>query len=630
MSNLFIEATFDDHQLFNRAARLKQKSADELEAHLELPSQQGLAMFTLKKENLAPLGLRAYDQWSLRFKILGNVGAAFWPFKTLRICGFKLHGNAQTALANGYQCWSESPMLGASETLQPESFLEREVFGDSSFYNYSQIPGHFHSWSFTYTTIEGSANNAFYGALDEDLFSTIFEIDLTEKCLDITLDCEGADLARIRSPLDSGSGTQLLGSWIIANPSNPFLPDLSKVTQLWMKLIRKHERTARGENQEEFVIKLKPLRGYTSWYHRYNAITESSLLDDLSGIQAEHGYNVFQIDDGYQATIGDWLKNSAGFPQGVAHVFENAKAKGLERGIWCAPFIALEHSQIVKLHPEWVLKDKSGQPVVCGNHPLWGGLFFALDTENEQLKEHIRGVLKTYFNDWGCTFLKADFLYASARIPSGTLTRAQRAARAHQFLYDECRKYGAKLLSCGATLSSAYGRCDYSRIGPDVGESWENNEFGATSSREKVSTRATLVNTITRALLDGVCFGNDPDVVILRDNQQQMTREQRHLLTTLNSCLGRLIFCSDPLQEFGEWQKAELEQLKTLMRQRSSVQLSAICGRSGAGGTVYQVIFRGNSHNEGLQLQINLNEEHVNGLRPQVCEVRSLQDVSAV
>lgn len=629
MSNLFIEATFDDRQLFNRAARFKQKSSDLFEAHMELPDQNGLAMFTLKKENLAPLGLRAYDQWSLTFKLIGHIGPALWPFKMLRMCGFKLHSNAQTALANGYQCWSESPILAASETLQPESFPEREVFGDSSFYSYAQMPGHFHSWSFTYTTIEGSANNAFYGALDEDLFSTVFELDLTEQCLDIALECEGADLSRIRSPLDAGTNTQLLGAWILSNPAHAFLPDLSKVTQLWMKLIRKHERVARKETQEEFVKKLKPLRGYTSWYHRYNAISDQTLLDDLSGIKPEHRYSVFQVDDGYQGAVGDWLKPAAGFPNGIGHVFEAARNKGLERGIWCAPFIALEHSNIVKLHPEWVLKDKSGQPVVCGNHPLWGGLFFALDTENEQFKQHLRSVFETYFKTWGCTFLKADFLYASARIPSGTLTRAQRAARAHQFLYDECMKHGVQLLSCGATLSSAYGRCTYSRIGPDVGESWENSEMGATWSREKVSTRATLVNTMTRSLLDGVCFGNDPDVVILREEQQHMSRDQRHLLTTLNGALGRLIFCSDPVQNFSEWQETELSRLNDLTQQRASVGLSAVCGRAGAGGMLYQVVLRGQGPNEGIQLQVNLGESFVNGVKPQSCDMRKIQDVVA-
>jgi hypothetical protein len=563
----------------------------------------------------------------LRMKILGQTGPLVWPFRWLRICGFKLHTTAESALANGYQCWSESPVLGRKDVLDPESFPEREVFGDSGFYRYAQLPGHFHSWSMTYTSLEGTAHNAFYGALDEDLFHSVFEVNMEERSLDIAMECEGADFSRIRSPRDNQQDDKLLGSWLLAEPSNFFLPEISVVSKLWMKLIRLHERIPRGETQEEFVAHIRPLRGYTSWYHRYNNISEQTLSDDLSGLDTQKGYGVFQVDDGYQANVGDWLKSSAGFPHGLTSLFAEAKNKGLERGIWCAPFIALEHSNIVKLHPEWVLKDRSGQPVVCGNHPLWGGLFFALDTENSEFRAHLSHVLKTYFKDWGCSFLKADFLYASARIPSGTLTRAQRAARAHQFLYDECRKHGAKLLSCGATLSSAYGRCHYSRIGPDVGETWENNEMGAATSREKVSTRATLVNTITRALFDGVCFGNDPDVVILRDDSQQMTREQRHLLSTLNAHLGRLVFCSDPVRQFSEWQDQEWTQIGSHMTERQKHSLSAICGRPAPSGTLYQVVFRGGDHNSGLQLRINLNTNAVDGLPPQSFDQRALNQI---
>jgi alpha-galactosidase len=627
MSTLFIEATFDNPQHFNRAARFKLKAQGEYEAHLELPAQMGLATFTLKQENLAPLGLRAYNQWSLRFKILGNTGPALWPFKWLRLCGFKIHGNAESALANGYQCWTESPVLGKQDVLHPESFPEREVFGDSGIYQYAKLPGHFHSWSFSYTSLEGTSHNAFYGALDEDLFSTVFELNLNEKTIDIAIECEGAQLSKIRSPRDAGHNDQLLGCWMLADPSNYFLPELSAVTKLWMKLIRQNERTPRGDTQDEFAAKLAPLRGYTSWYHRYNNISETTLTEDLAGINPTHDYGVFQVDDGYQAAVGDWLKMSPGFPRGLQSIFSSAKEKGLERGIWCAPFIALEHSNIVKLHPEWVLKDRTGQPVVCGNHPLWGGLFFALDTENQEFRHHLSEVLRTYFQEWGCSFLKADFLYASSRIPSGSLTRAQRASRAHQFLYDECRKHGAKLLSCGATLSSAYGRCEYSRVGPDVGETWENNEMGATSSREKVSTRATLVNTVTRALLDGVCFGNDPDVVILRDNNQQLSREQRSLLATLNSRLGRLVFCSDPLHEFSDWHNAQLSAVATHMKDRKAMSLAAICGRSGTAGTSYQVIFRSNSNTEGLQLRVNLNDVIVEGIPPQSSDARNIKQL---
>ncbi|MFZ9521568.1 MAG: glycoside hydrolase family 36 protein, partial [Silvanigrellaceae bacterium] len=484
--------------------------------------------------------------------------------------------------------------------------------------------GHFHSWSFTYTTLEGTANNAFYGALDEDLFSTVFEIDLADQNLDIAMECEGADLSRIRSPKDAGYEDLLIGSWMMADPASSFLPNLATVQSLWMKLIRQHERVTRGQTQEEFVSQLKPVTGYTSWYHRYNNINEENLNSDLEGITPASGYGIFQVDDGYQAAVGDWLKPSAGFPNGLKSLFEKAKAKGLERGIWCAPFIALEHSNIVKLHPEWVLKDKTGQPVVCGNHPLWGGLFFALDSENTELRAHLSEVFRTYFQEWGCSFLKADFLYATARIPAGTLTRSQRAARAHQFLYDECRKHGAKLLSCGATLSSAYGRCHYSRIGADVCETWENNEMGAATSREKVSTRGTLVNTMTRAGLDGVCFGNDPDVVILREQQQQLSRSERHLLATVNAQLGRLVFCSDPLQGFDDWQNAELAGIRKHMAERRKVEVSAICGRTGPEGMTYQIVLRGQSNTEGTQIVVNLNDSTVTGLSPRTFEQRQL------
>ena len=109
-----------------------------------------------------------------------------------------------------------------------------------------------------------------------------------------------------------------------------------------------------------------------------------------------------------------------------------------------------------------------------------------------------------------------------------------------------------------------------------------------------------------------------------------MSREQRHLLTTLNGSLGRLIFCSDPVQNFAQWQHAELEQLKSLLKQRQATQLSAICGRGVSGSTVYQIVFRGQTHSEGIQIQVNLNERPINGLQPQSCDVRSLQEVGGL
>jgi hypothetical protein len=148
--------------------------------------------------------------------------------------------------------------------------------------------------------------------------------------------------------------------------------------------------------------------------------------------------------------------------------------------------------------------------------------------------------------------------------------------------------------------------------------------MGAATSREKVSTRGTLVNTITRAGLDGVCFGNDPDVVILREHQQQMSRSERHLLATLNAQLGRLVFCSDPLQSFEDWQNAELAGIRKNMHERRKTEISAICGRSGPEGMTYQIVLRGQNNTEGSQIVVNLNDASVTGLPARSLEQRQL------
>jgi alpha-galactosidase len=158
---------------------------------------------------------------------------------------------------------------------------------------------------------------------------------------------------------------------------------------------------------------------------------------------------------------------------------------------------------------------------------------------------------------WGAGFLKTDFLYAAGRAPGGGLTRAARAARAHAWLFRLCAAHETLLLSCGAILSSALGLCHFSRIGADVGLQWEAAS-PAHQSREQVHTRASVVNTVTRAFLSGLAFGNDPDVFILRDQGTSMSRAQRLTLLMANQMLGDLVFSSDYLPEYGAWQRQSL------------------------------------------------------------------------
>lgn len=534
-------------------------------------SSEGASVrFVLKRRALDQDGLPGMQLWTLAAAQDSDLNEqSLGKYGYLRIGGFSLHPSTSAALSNGYQCWSEAPFVGKDTVLPREQFRDRFPYGDGEFYLYRQEPGVFHSWSFSYGAIEGVDNNSFFGALREDLFYSAFEFNLRGESIGIALDVEGAswDTSKFSLQTILGEEMWIVGEWIIPDPQAvSFLP-LSEMAERWMQMVRDREFYPRSTfSNEEYEERRRRVKGYTSWYYHYNRISEK-LLDRFVDIVADRtDWTIFQVDDGYQARIGDWLVPSSGFPNGVKPIATKAVSRGLVPGIWCAPYIVMDNSKLFSSHPDWLLKGADGRPVLCGKHPLWGGRFYALDSEHPEVRQYLDEVLKTFIQDWGFQFIKADFLYATARVASGGLTRAERAVRAHQYLYELCIKYGARLLSCGATLMSAYGRSDYSRIGADVSEVWENASEGAVPSREKVSTRSALNNAVTRSCLDGAAFGNDPDVIILRSERQLLGRRVRWMIAEVNSCLGSLLFSSDNPSRYGSWQT----QVMTQMNQRYS------------------------------------------------------------
>ena len=49
--------------------------------------------------------------------------------------------------------------------------------------------------------------------------------------------------------------------------------------------------------------------GYTTWYNYYGSITEDIVIRDLEALsKLNEKVDIFQIDDGQQKAIGDWLE----------------------------------------------------------------------------------------------------------------------------------------------------------------------------------------------------------------------------------------------------------------------------------------------------------------------------------
>lgn len=69
--------------------------------------------------------------------------------------------------------------------------------------------------------------------------------------------------------------------------------------------------------------------------------------------------------------------------------------------------------------------------------------------------------------------------------------------------------------------------------------------------RERVSTANSLVSTLTRWTMSDRMFGNDPDVMILRNHKNKLSPDERYTLCVLNNILGALVFSSDNVALYG-------------------------------------------------------------------------------
>lgn len=476
------------------------------------------------------------------------------PWRWIRIHGLALPEGTHWALAQGLNGWTDSPLIQKNQFISPENNPKQRPFGDADLYEPNARPGTCHAWSWT---IFGGPNakNAFAGALYDHNCWSLFEIDLNHRSLTLALDIDGLRA----STLPIGESGRCLGKWIF--PTEQSLGEssapLTEWFDAWTGLLK--------ESRPGFTTPRQladPIYGYTSWYYRYNRIDQEWLRANMHALPRNR-WQIFQVDDGYQTKVGDWLRPSQGFPESIAPVLSEAKELGFQPGIWTAPFVALENSQCAYEHSDWFLRNDKGERILCGDFPHWGGKFFALDTENPAFLDHLTDVLATYFKKWGCQFLKADFLYASGKIASGHLTRAQRAYRSQRWLFQTCQRFGAQLLTCGPYMPSAYGLTDFCRIGPDVFTAWEIPDQLHFQSREKCSTRASIVNTLTRSCLDNRVWHNDPDVFILRQTPDVKLNSQEKLaLAKANHLFGSLIFCSDYLHEYGPWEHEYLEILQ--------------------------------------------------------------------
>ncbi len=216
-------------------------------------------------------------------------------------------------------------------------------------------------------------------------------------------------------------------------------------------------------------VKLNPIiNGWCSWFYTHTTATEEEQLRNAEFISKHlkpYGMEWVQIDDGYQRAFGDWDGNNL-YPHGMKWLAERIRGLGLKPGIWVAPSVISENTDVARNHPDWLVHDADGSVHVSANPRAK----YALDVTHPGAREWLYNLFRTIAGDWGYDFIKIDFvewsLLAAERYYDPAMSRAQ----AYRLFMETIRKAigpNRHLLDCGPAPVSV-GLLDSTRIELDI------------------------------------------------------------------------------------------------------------------------------------------------------------------
>ncbi len=299
--------------------------------------------------------------------------------------------------------------------------------------------------------------------------------------------------------------------------------------------------------------------GWSSWYHCYDGIDEAYILRNIELMPQVPSLRYFLIDDGYQKSEGDWLQCNEKFPSGMASLFKTIKDRKLIPGLWVAPFMVSPTSTIFTEHPGWLIRDEKGKPA-----PLleWKGKsVYGLDASHPEVCQWLHEIFTVMSQEWGVELFKLDFLYFAAfsgKRHKRTWTGAQCYRKGLETIREAV---GDRLiLGCGAPLGPSIGLVDAMRVSGDVGATW----YGELSALTAIS------NTLSRYFCHHRLWQNDPDCVIMRDVDTELSLQEVQTLASVVGLSGGIVSTSDDLERLSP------ERRELLMKLSPSYGINAI------------------------------------------------------
>ncbi len=249
-----------------------------------------------------------------------------------------------------------------------------------------------------------------------------------------------------------------------------------------------------------------PLRAaptvWCSWYHYFLDVTEADIVENTEAVaRLDLPVDVVQVDDGWQAGIGDWTELSPRFTS-LGELARRISDTGRRAGIWLAPFVAGAGSALARYHPDWLLGD-------AGHN--WDQRLSGLDLSHPDAQAHLWTAVRA-LRDLGYDYFKLDFLYAGAlpgeRHDDVTGVSAYRAGL--EVLRDAAGE-GSYLLGCGAPILPSVGLVDAMRVSPDT-----YNPVVPEVAQDVADPLRGRAGVEARAWQQGRLWVNDADALVAR------------------------------------------------------------------------------------------------------------------
>ncbi|MDZ7316905.1 MAG: alpha-galactosidase [candidate division KSB1 bacterium] len=294
------------------------------------------------------------------------------------------------------------------------------------------------------------------------------------------------------------------------------------------------------------------VHGWCSWFYTFEQVSEEEVLRNAefaARVLKPFGLEYIQIDEGYQRWHGEWEGNER-FPNGMKWTADRIRAFGLKPGLWIAPFVISEPTEVFQKHPDWLLRHPDGRLKRVGPWPSedsdWARSEnprrYCLDITHPQAAEWLYDLFDTVANRWGYEMIKVDFvgwsLLSAERYYDPSISPAMAYRRAFEIMRKAAGPH-CHLQDCGPGPVTV-GLIDSMRIELD-----QNYGFRSNAWRQYVSTTGSAAAVAKRWYFHKRTWINDADHLCLG----LLSYSQAQAVATIIALSGGNVISGDRLTD---------------------------------------------------------------------------------